>query len=352
MDIKKSQRVEWIDAAKGLGILLVIAGHSFFNMYCTPIYAFHMPLFFFLSGLVFNEKKYSSINGLVKAKAFQLLRPWAVCYMVSLVITLLIPVWRDGLSWKVMLEELYTVNTNSINNSSIWYLVCLFFTFLFLYGINYLMDRLDRKKAAVIIVLFGIFLLWLKDFLLFVSQSLHLIGNRLLFKMDSAMIACIFMYVGFRYKDVIHQLIANTSVIKLVIAFIAFLIGVWVNRWSNINGLDFGNYRLLYYPIAFLGIYCVLSFCYLISRTDEHFSRIRKVLVFYGINCLGIFCFQSLFIRLYILAANEYLGLSMVLYGNNPMVHQICCFMVVSFIISPILVAMLNKLQNIRVKVI
>ena len=47
-------RLEWIDKAKGIGIILVILGHTI----CPPnikfwLYSFHMPLFFFLSGYVF-----------------------------------------------------------------------------------------------------------------------------------------------------------------------------------------------------------------------------------------------------------------------------------------------------------
>ncbi|MET0241435.1 MAG: acyltransferase family protein [Sphingobium sp.] len=45
-------RVEWVDAAKGIGILLVIAGHVWWRPGAVrdAIYAFHMPLFFILSG--------------------------------------------------------------------------------------------------------------------------------------------------------------------------------------------------------------------------------------------------------------------------------------------------------------
>lgn len=58
-------RYDWVDYAKGIGIILVVYGHAvrgvfaspihlsehFFHISDTAIYAFHMPLFFFLSGL-------------------------------------------------------------------------------------------------------------------------------------------------------------------------------------------------------------------------------------------------------------------------------------------------------------
>jgi fucose 4-O-acetylase-like acetyltransferase len=44
-------RLAWVDAAKGVGILLVIAGHVWTRgPVRDAIYAFHMPLFFLLSG--------------------------------------------------------------------------------------------------------------------------------------------------------------------------------------------------------------------------------------------------------------------------------------------------------------
>lgn len=58
-------RVEWVDAAKGLGIVLVVVGHVIRSLFHSSladehgtaafldqwIYAFHMPMFFVLSGL-------------------------------------------------------------------------------------------------------------------------------------------------------------------------------------------------------------------------------------------------------------------------------------------------------------
>lgn len=62
----KSNRLEWIDISKAIGILLVVIAHTFRgitasgihgNKYLeiidSVIYTFHMPLFFFISGLFF-----------------------------------------------------------------------------------------------------------------------------------------------------------------------------------------------------------------------------------------------------------------------------------------------------------
>lgn len=335
----KNERIEWIDTAKGLGMILVIAGHTIALKYSSILYSFHMPLFFLLSGLVYNSLKYPSFKDLFRHKAVQILKPWMVCYLISLGVSLAIPAWRDALSWKQMLIELYTTNSNNINNSSIWYLVCLFVTFILMHFVHKSLCNVSKRTMTIILMVVGVLLLWIKELLLLVSPTLHLIEDRLPLKLDSAMIAVIFMYIGFRYKDDILRQVANTSILKLVISAVLFVAGFTVNRWSNINSLDFGNIRLLYYPIAFLGIYCVMAFCYLLSHSELKYSGlIRRILSFYGVNSLIIFGFQSLFIRLYIQFFNENYGYSMVLYENNPMVHQIGSFIIVTFIISPLIV--------------
>ncbi|MCI1030805.1 acyltransferase family protein [Raoultella terrigena] len=47
---------DWVDTAKGIGILLVIAGHTIGGNISKIIYLFHMPLFFFLSGYLYTIK--------------------------------------------------------------------------------------------------------------------------------------------------------------------------------------------------------------------------------------------------------------------------------------------------------
>ncbi|WP_174508892.1 acyltransferase family protein [Klebsiella oxytoca] len=46
----------WADTTKGIGILLVIIGHTYGGFSSKIIFLFHMPLFFFLSGMLLSEK--------------------------------------------------------------------------------------------------------------------------------------------------------------------------------------------------------------------------------------------------------------------------------------------------------
>jgi fucose 4-O-acetylase-like acetyltransferase len=53
---KHYPRIEWVDSLKGIGIFLVIAGHILEGAIRSPIYLFHMPLFFLISGYLFRSK--------------------------------------------------------------------------------------------------------------------------------------------------------------------------------------------------------------------------------------------------------------------------------------------------------
>lgn len=53
----KSNRLEYVDVAKGIGIICTVIGHAFTGtMTAKVIYTFHMPMFFFISGYLYHEK--------------------------------------------------------------------------------------------------------------------------------------------------------------------------------------------------------------------------------------------------------------------------------------------------------
>lgn len=330
-------RIEWLDIAKGIGILLVIAGHCFYLAYSRPIYAFHMPLFFFISGLLYRDKKENFID-FVKSKTCSLMRPWVIILFISFLVCLAIPQWRNEMTLPAVLLDLYTANTNVFQNSSLWYLVCYYCMLLLFYFTN----RIKMTKYSVIVgVVIAIGLLWIKELLNMSNLPLH----RLPFKIDSALIALVFFTIAYNLQD--RFLIAAEREIKpIMITAIVFVSAMLcaLNGWSNINSLDFGNIRLLYYPIAFLGIVSVVLVSKYISKMNC--EPLIKLFSFYGKHSLLIFGFQSLLIRLYLLCFSSIEGVSMPLYGANPMIHQVGSFVLVSFVLSPMVVGFVYLLRK------
>ncbi len=51
------KRLDYMDIAKGFGIICVIVGHMGYRALDRVIFSFHMPLFFLISGYFLDEKR-------------------------------------------------------------------------------------------------------------------------------------------------------------------------------------------------------------------------------------------------------------------------------------------------------
>ena len=96
-----SDRVEWIDAAKGIGIILVVLGHIWLiGPGQKIINSFHMPLFFFLSGYVFHFERYRDFKQFLGSKGTRILAPYFWFSLITYFYWLLVERWvsRNALS--------------------------------------------------------------------------------------------------------------------------------------------------------------------------------------------------------------------------------------------------------------
>lgn len=147
--VAPSQRIHWIDIAKGIGIILVSFGHIrngdgqsvWLPALDTPIniiYLFHMPLFFFLGGLTFSSRR--QFPDFLKVKAKTLLIPYyifSLYFIAKPIAVLLIP--SLGASMQTNHDysniglQLYDV---LINGSGLWFLWAYFIGELVAYPLN------------------------------------------------------------------------------------------------------------------------------------------------------------------------------------------------------------------------
>lgn len=82
------KRLKHIDTAKGLGIILVVWGHSLIEFGYYIIYMFHMPLFFYLSGIFHRQGGYVELlskkfRGLIVPLVIFMVILFPVSYMVD-----------------------------------------------------------------------------------------------------------------------------------------------------------------------------------------------------------------------------------------------------------------------------
>ena len=93
-------RIEWIDYAKVFGIWLVILGHILnagrpieAELHML-VYSFHMPFFFFVSGLLFSTKGMAFVPFL-KTKAKSLIVPYILLNIFCVILSILIYFFLD-----------------------------------------------------------------------------------------------------------------------------------------------------------------------------------------------------------------------------------------------------------------
>ena len=61
----ETKRLNWINMEKGLAMI----GHApFLSFFIAEVYTFRLPLFFFLSGYLFSDRKYRDFRIFLKRK--------------------------------------------------------------------------------------------------------------------------------------------------------------------------------------------------------------------------------------------------------------------------------------------
>ncbi len=112
-------RIEFVDLAKGVCILLVVFVHSRILVDPVPaLEALRMPLYFILSGLFFKD--YGSLYNFIEKKVNKILIPFLFFYFFSLAILFLL----DG-KWGIY-EIVRPIFDPNIHNGPLWFLSCLF----------------------------------------------------------------------------------------------------------------------------------------------------------------------------------------------------------------------------------
>jgi len=159
-----SKRIEYIDIARGIGILLVVLGHNDFGYISLfgykLIYSFHMPLFFFLSGYFLNVN--IPFLSFVKKRFDTLLKP----YYFTIFLIYFTSISFNGMSFKTALQRIAKAmyaSTIYIDWVQLWFLPHLFvvslYAFLF-YAVFRKWDNRYVRWAALV------FTLWISSLVL------------------------------------------------------------------------------------------------------------------------------------------------------------------------------------------
>lgn len=240
--LQNKERTNWIDAARGCGIILVFLGHIGFGRFGNWIYSFHIPLFFFLSGMVFDSKK------CLKAFLLKKCRSILIPYFAFAVVTMA----AESVNFSVPLSSLwrrYLIGTLVQKRFEvIWFLAALFVLEILYYFIL----KLKRGSALAVTVLLA------------VSGYVYnrTFNDPLPWNLDAVAFCAPFFHAGSLLKtrkDAIENCprpVLVGSAALLINAALVFLTG---NTLELFN-CDFGNPAVSYLA-AFCGIAATVLFC-------------------------------------------------------------------------------------------
>lgn len=291
--MEKSDRIEWIDVAKGIAILLVVLGHTLSwsdaneNIYREIIYSFHMPLFFILSALASKKIKDSKELVMKIEKSF-----------VRLIVPVIGYVFIGAILEIIILHDSLDVSSYLANRIN---------TIVYANGVD--VHVLESVVPGIGMVWFMITLFLSKNLFnyiclklvtpmkIFVATMICGVGGMLIgyiqwlpFTLDIVFQVMPFFYFGSKLKDIN---IKKCIVVKMIIMGVAWIaIFMFYHRFTN-SYFDLSWRWHPLYPLSDIGAVCGSMFIICISVLIEKFKIVsplkylgRNTLVFYWIHVL------------------------------------------------------------------
>ncbi len=279
---KFNARSSYIDIAKGIGIILVVLGHTYGipAMLYDTIYSFHMPLFFIISGYVYNQDKYNNFkfSQIASDRAKRYLVPFYVFAGINLVLTLAfnlvfrhIPITLSAIKTYILGTLYCYANIEHMPNCSpIWFFMTLFIGGIIFWAIM----KFSHKTRPIWAVL-----------LLAISYILYLfVDFRLPLNLAPTGAAVFFMYVGYLTKR--YNLLKHHT---LILLFIVGLVASYFNKTNvGMNENIYGNLFLFLIAAICLSL-SILLLCKLFA---EFSNPINKFLKWLGSNTVLIVAFN------------------------------------------------------------
>lgn len=251
------RRVEWIDALRGIGMFLVLLGHSSLtgSVISKYIYSFHMPLFFFISGIVFNERETSGgIRKFILKKIKTRMVPYVIFGLLTYCTWLLQivlkghGVYKSSRSipddiWTPLLGMAFGRGFHGWEITffpMLWFLTCLFVVEIIFFV---MITKIKTRKALLLVLL---------SFAVVSGVEASCLSIRFPWTIDIALSAVVFYGLGHMSKDYLTDPRFNIWLALLCLAagigfgYFNSRIAMGINRYGN---------PILFYLAALSSIY-------------------------------------------------------------------------------------------------
>lgn len=281
-------RYSYLDIAKGIGILMVVWAHIMLVGWSHKVcYAFHMPLFFFVSGMLFDRNKYAGFSSFIGKRSRRLLLPYVIYSVITWAIWAAFRFIRHDAVDSYIAPLLQTIIAQGsgaflVHNSALWFIPCLFVVEVMYYFISKLPEWLN---VAVCIAMCAL------SFVL--GHYLHN-GWWLTppFNFDAALIALPFYSIGnmlikywphdklidwagsHKIETIVFWAISSVAVILLALKF----------GECSMGSSSYICSGAIFMVRAFVGIFSLLAFSLLISPLNLNLTK------WFGRDSLDIMC--------------------------------------------------------------
>lgn len=264
------KRVEWIDIAKGLGILLVIYGHAAGGIMNAGngltsgplmipyniIYGFHMPLFFFLSGIFATHWVQRSPRIAIKQKVTSLVIPYFIWTIITgSIMTMASRFTNSGLGVKdILISPIAPF-------SEYWFLYVLFVIFI----VYYFGRRIISDNGLVVMgIIFFLIRPLIYHYWIFDAFSINfvcfMIGTKVL--------------QNNRFKELLQY-----SNVKFAVSLFLFVVVNWLNlKVLAISSFMLTSYFKIFTIVIGIGVIIYLSqFVQKNAMIKNVFSKLGKI---------------------------------------------------------------------------
>ena len=175
-------RIDWVDVARGYGILCVIVAHCEVGRIGTWMYTFHLPLFFIISGYLFTYKEDCKL--FLKRKIKSMIGPYFYLGIPMIVFSFLI-------KGNYTIQDAMKLCASFILQRrmwTLWFLTCLFCTeIVFYFIVRYCKTTVKIGVCCIALTILG-------------YTYYYFGGIPLPWNFDVSLMAISFFYVGYFCK--------------------------------------------------------------------------------------------------------------------------------------------------------
>lgn len=282
LELLNTSRKGWVDALRGLAILLVIYGHSIkhgmypmreFFVFTSP---FKMPLFFAITGYVFVLGEKSDTIRFFSRLFKRVFVPWMVLGMLPELVR--IPFSGVGILFDAFFKLL--------SGKSLWFMPCFFIGEI----VWYFSLRVCKKTVWITIVAFLFFIIGL------VLNRYNLLNYAMF---NRALTVQPFFYIGYLFRKN-EQLLTNLKWHWLVTG-VGLYIGLCLLSMVIFPGKTIDVHLNRYYNIPFCLLLIYLS-CFLLFAIASKCDFKSSLMSFIGQNTLVLYIWHSYFILILVVA--------------------------------------------------